>query len=96
MKFVGGLLIVALSLQSQTSDPYATAALIGVLPELKKLSVETDRWQRLALHQQITEQVMADSLQVDAVIAQIDNEIARHQQRVSARDHLQEPGQEAF
>jgi len=28
MKFVGGLLIVALSLQSQTSDPYATAALI--------------------------------------------------------------------
>jgi len=64
-------------LQSQTTDSNSTAALIGVLPELQRLSVETDRWQILALHQQISEQVMAASLQVDAVIAQIDNEIAR-------------------
>jgi len=80
MKFVGSLLIVALSLQSQTADTNATAALIGVLPELAKLQnlpSDADRWQSLALHQQISEQVMAASLQVDAVIAQIDNEIAR-------------------
>jgi hypothetical protein len=36
-----------------------------------------DRWQILWLHQRISEQVMAASLQVDATIAQIDNEIAR-------------------
>ena len=36
-----------------------------------------DRWQVLWLHQHISEQVMAASLQVDATMAQIDNEIAR-------------------
>jgi hypothetical protein len=47
---------------------------------LQKLStspVPADRWQILWLHQRISEQVMAASLQVDATIAQIDNEIAR-------------------
>ena len=36
-----------------------------------------DRWHILWLHQHISEQVMAASLQVDATMAQIDNEIAR-------------------
>ena len=36
-----------------------------------------DRWHILWLHQHISEQVMAASLQVDATLAQIDNEIAR-------------------
>jgi hypothetical protein len=61
-----------------------TAKLIGVLPEidqLRQLSPRgTDpatRWQILWLHQHVSEQVMAASLQVDATIAQIDNEISR-------------------
>jgi hypothetical protein len=65
----------------------STAQLIGVLSAitgLQKLSAMTpavtasaDRWQILWLHQHISEQVMATSLQVDANIAQIDNEISR-------------------
>ena len=68
-----------------------TARLVGVLPEtamLEKLSqgtaAHTDaaetsaaRWKILWLHQHVSEQVLAASLQVDATIAQIDNEIAR-------------------
>jgi hypothetical protein len=60
-----------------------TAELIKVsseLDQLRKLSASpdtSDRWQILWLHQRISEQVMAASLQVDATIAQIDNEIAR-------------------
>jgi hypothetical protein len=71
-----------------TAQPQApaienTARLVGVLAELtelQKLSVGAlpeDRWQILWLHQHISEQVMAASLQVDATIAQIDNAIAR-------------------
>jgi hypothetical protein len=62
--------------------PESTAELIKVSAEinqLKKLSTSTapaDRWQILWLHQHISEQVMAASLQVDATLAQIDNEIA--------------------
>jgi hypothetical protein len=74
--------------QSPASRPVvpnieSTAKLVGVLPEfteLKKLSagaVPADRWQVLWLHQHISERMMAASLQVDATIAQIDNEIAR-------------------
>jgi hypothetical protein len=82
-------LLLALSLAFPVSapaqQPYSetTASLIGVLPEinqLRQLSSRTDpatRWQLLWLHQHISEQVMAASLQVDATIAQIDNEIAR-------------------
>ena len=61
----------------------STANLIHVsaeLDQLQKLSggqLTADRWQILWLHQHITEQVMAASLQVDATMAQIDNEIAR-------------------
>jgi hypothetical protein len=63
--------------------PESTAELIKVTSEirqLQKLSASTapaDRWQILWLHQHISERVMAASLQVDATLAQIDNEIAR-------------------
>src|SRR5271163_2947636 len=61
----------------------STAQLIGILSEvtqLQKLSAgatPADRWQVLWLHQRISEKVTAASLQVDATIAQIDNEITR-------------------
>jgi hypothetical protein len=76
----------ATSAQTVESRPPAsesTAELIKVSSEvaqLQKLSTSTapvDRWQILWLHQHISEQVMAASLQVDATLAQIDNEIAR-------------------
>jgi len=60
-----------------------TAHLIGIYPEIQRLQelsssgAAADRWQLLWLHQRISEQVMATSLQVDATIAQIDNEISR-------------------
>jgi len=60
-----------------------TAELIKVTSEirqLEKLSTSTapaDRWRILWLHQHIYEQVMATSLQIDATLAQIDNEITR-------------------
>jgi hypothetical protein len=63
--------------------PESTAELIKVsseiqqLKELSAVATPVDRWQILWLHQHITEQVMAASLQVDATTAQIDNEIAR-------------------
>ena len=63
--------------------PESTAELIKVSSELNQLQKvsagrsEEDRWRILWLHQHISEQVLAASLQVDATIAQIDNEIAR-------------------
>jgi hypothetical protein len=75
----------AQTVESQsTKQPFSesTAALIQVssdISQLQKLSAGTvpaDRWQILWLHQHISEQVMAASLQVDATLAQIDNEIA--------------------
>jgi hypothetical protein len=60
-----------------------TAQLVGVLAEVRSLqdlsasATPVDRWQVLWLHQRISEQIVAASLQVDATIAQIDNEIAR-------------------
>jgi hypothetical protein len=76
----------AQTVQSRSPQPLVTAntaELISVsaeLSQLQKLSANpgsADRWQILWLHQRISEQVMAASLQVDATIAQIDNEIAR-------------------
>jgi hypothetical protein len=76
----------AQTVESRSPQPLAsetTAQLIKVsseLSQLRKLSANpdtADRWQILWLHQRISEQVMAASLQVDATIAQIDNEIAR-------------------
>jgi hypothetical protein len=69
--------------KTRPMTPESTAELIKVSAEirqLQKLSTSTapaDRWQILWLHQHISEQVMAASLQVDATLAQIDNEIAR-------------------
>src|ERR1700743_576984 len=81
---------IALAARAQTVEsrnpvvaPETTAELIKVSPEirqLQRLSTSTapaDRWQILWLHQHIYEQVTAASLQVDATLAQIDNEIAR-------------------
>jgi hypothetical protein len=71
--------------QSTQESAEGTAQLVGVLSEMNQLhrlsassaEAEPDRWQILWLHQHISERVMAVSLQVDATIAQIDNEIAR-------------------
>jgi len=80
------LLAAPQKLETTPTTPPAwekTAQLVGILPEvqrLRELSSSTgsvDRWQLLWLHQRISEQVMAASLQVDATIAQIDNEISR-------------------
>jgi hypothetical protein len=78
---------IVLASRAQTvasgTAPESTAELIKVTSEigqLKKISTSTapaDRWQILWLHQHISERVMAASLQVDATLAQIDNEIAR-------------------
>jgi hypothetical protein len=76
-------LSLTVSANAQQLTTETTAKLVGVLPEitqLRQLSSHTDpatRWQILWLHQHISEQVMAASLQVDATIAQIDNEISR-------------------
>jgi hypothetical protein len=85
------LLAIPLATKAQSPNPgqpkmailESTAQLVGVLSELTELqklsasSAPIDRWQILSLHQHISERVMATSLQVDATIAQIDNEIAR-------------------
>lgn len=69
--------------QTQQSAPESTAQLIGASSEIRKLGEisgsadAADKWQILWLHQRISEKVTAASLQVDATIAQIDNEIAR-------------------
>src|ERR1700751_4865081 len=69
--------------QLSQSNHESVAKLIGVefeISQLEKLSASTadaDRWQILWLHQNISQQAVAASLQVDATNAQIDNEIAR-------------------
>ncbi len=77
------LLILVLALgpaaaaQGPPSPVPGTARILGIAPELDRLRATTDKWERLALHQQITEQVEAASLEVDATLAQIDNEQAQ-------------------
>jgi hypothetical protein len=77
---------MAVAAPAQTAPEHvqeSTAQLIKVsseIRELEKLSTSAaagDRWKILWLHQHIAEQVMAASLQVDATVAQIDNEISR-------------------
>lgn len=69
--------------QTQQSATEGTAHLIGASSEIRRLGETsgsddaTNKWQILWLHQRISEKVTAASLQVDATIAQIDNEIAR-------------------
>ena len=69
--------------QSQLPVSESVAQLAGVhseLTQLEKISTgaaPVDRWQILWLHQRITEKVTATSLEVDATLAKIDNEVAR-------------------
>jgi hypothetical protein len=92
MSFVRCLFLLTVSLtlplaaaQNTASMPRPSesiAELLNVASEIARLeklgpghSME-ERWQILWLHQRISEQVQAASLEVDATIAQIDNEIA--------------------
>lgn len=70
------------SLPSPPPTLESTSQLIGAqtdIARLRALSAQSspDRWQILWLHQRISEKVTIASLQVDASIAQMDNEIAR-------------------
>jgi hypothetical protein len=93
MSFARYFLLLALALPlpaaeaqnaaSQSLPPESTARLIQVASEVTRLEQlgaghsADDRWQILWLHQHIAERVQAASLEVDATIAQIDNEITR-------------------
>jgi hypothetical protein len=65
----------------ETSQLMHTARIIRVLPELRELikltGSQADTSKLTPLRQNILEKVIAASLQVDATIAQIDNEIAQ-------------------
>jgi hypothetical protein len=85
---LAALSLTASAQKSETTSPALTASektadLVGILPEVRQLrelsssNGAVDRWQLLWLHQHISEQIMATSLQVDATTAQIDNEISR-------------------
>lgn len=67
--------------EAETSSVMRTARIIKVLPEINQLNELThdqaDASRITPLRQQILEKVVAASLQVDATIAQIDNEIAQ-------------------
>lgn len=81
--------VLALAAAAAAQEPDAptvpvsesTAKLIGIFPEvteLRKLSSANppaDRWEVLWLHQRIYEQVTSQSLELDATISRIDNEI---------------------
>src|ERR1700760_1172554 len=79
---VAGVTVYGQTGAPKPSSTETTAQLVKVAPEieeLKKLSGDpaADRWRILWLHQQITEKVTAAAFEVDATMAQIDNEIAR-------------------
>jgi len=67
--------------QADTSGVVRTARIIQVLPEMNQLNEsvrdQSDASKVMRLRQQILEKVVETSLQVDATIAQIDNEIAQ-------------------
>jgi hypothetical protein len=92
MSFARCFILLALTLSLVRAEAQATPAplprqstaeLIKVAAEVDRLKQlgaghsADDRWQILWLHQHILEQVQSASLEVDATIAQIDNEIAR-------------------
>jgi len=68
--------------QPNLPDAENVAQLVGVSSEVSRLRVistqtePVDWWELLWLHQHISERIMAASLQVNATIAQIDNEIS--------------------
>jgi hypothetical protein len=68
--------------QTRHPDLESVEGLVGVSSEVSRLKElarsrgSVDRWEILWLHQHISERIMAASLQVDATIAQIDNEIS--------------------
>jgi hypothetical protein len=68
--------------QTKQADTESVEGLVGVSAEVSRLKelagggIHADRWEVLWLHQHISERIMAASLQVDATIAQIDNEIS--------------------
>jgi hypothetical protein len=67
--------------EAETSAAMRTARIIQALPEISRLREltrnQSEISQVLPLRQQILEKVVAASLEVDATIAQIDNEIAQ-------------------
>jgi hypothetical protein len=69
-------------IQTKQPDMESVEGLVGVSSEISRLKElatsrgSVDRWEVLWLHQHISERIMAVSLQVDATIAQIDNEIS--------------------
>jgi hypothetical protein len=63
-------------LGAQSQDNVRTAQIIGALPLIQRLGA-ADASQASLLRQQISEKVLAASLQIDATTAQIDNEIAQ-------------------
>jgi hypothetical protein len=86
LTFTGTTLALAQDLiveRARPSSPNDTARLIGAEVEiaaLRNFSPDLgvdDKWKLLWLHQSISERVTAASLEVDACIAQIDNEIAQ-------------------
>lgn len=102
----GGLYVFAQSGSMLSSSVHATipagddldqtARLVGVQREIQELHAvttnsEANRWKMLYLHQVITEHIYAVAYQVDATVAQIDNEIARARELGSylsdKRDH---------
>jgi hypothetical protein len=86
LTFTGATLALAQDLivdRARPSSSNDTAQLIGAEVEIAALRNFSpglgvdDKWKLLWLHQSVSERVTAASLQVDACIAQIDNEIAR-------------------
>lgn len=73
------------TIASNSSPTSQTAQLIGIAAEMKQLERapesappgSPEMWQTLWLRQRILERVTAAQPEVDATIAQIDNEIAR-------------------
>src|ERR1700683_747458 len=82
MKLTRSLGITALAFSAFAQDQVIrTARIIQVLPEISQLNdlvrKQSDASKITPVHQLIIEKVLAASLEVDATIAQIDNEIAQ-------------------
>ena len=88
-RLFGLFTVITLCCYAEAADQYGpevpgiqeTATVIGVQSQLnllRHLSHDSNTaLQRLRLHQRVIERVLAASLEVDATVAQIDNEIGR-------------------